>query len=106
MNHNTDDPPVYAIDPDADPGPLPETALDSFIENGCTVRAVVIDPADAQQLLYGVVTGPDGKLVGTYYPADTVRGARWRIVTADGTHYHAADEYHAVHALVTRFATD
>lgn len=76
-----------------------------FVENGCTVTAVIIDPADRQQLLYGVVTRPDGKLAGSYYPADPVRCDHWRIVTADGTHYHAASEYHAVEALTTTFAT-
>lgn len=107
MNHNANDPrTVYAIDPDADPGPLPEIVVRRFVDNGCTVTGVVIDPADAQQLLYGVVTRPDGTLAGTYYPADTVRGEHWRIVTADGTHYHANSESHAVKALTTTFATD
>ncbi|MFE0025478.1 hypothetical protein [Amycolatopsis sp. NPDC059021] len=107
MNQRRNDPrTVHVIDPTADPGPLPEIVVRQNVENGCTVTGVVIDPADRQQLLYGTVTRPDGKLAGTYYPADTVRGDHWRIVTADGTHYHAADEYHAVEALTTTFATD
>jgi hypothetical protein len=97
---------VHVIDPDADPGPLPEFVVRRFTENGCTVTGVVIDPADAQQLLYGTVTCPDGQLAGTYYPADVVRGEHWRIVTADGSHYHTPSEHHAVTALTTTFATD
>ncbi len=95
---------VYVIDPAADPGPLPEIVVRPFAANGCTVTAVVIDPADTQQMLYGTVTRPDGKFVGSYYPADPVRGDHWRIVTADGTHYHAITEYHAVAELTTTFA--
>ncbi len=107
MNHNANDPrTVYVIDPTADPGPLPEIVVRRFVENGCTVTGVVIDPADAQQMLYGVVTRPDGTLAGTYYPADTVRGDHWRVVTADGTHYHAASEYNAVDALINGFASN
>ncbi|QWF81023.1 hypothetical protein [Amycolatopsis sp. CA-230715] len=104
MNHNANDPrPVYVIDPDADPGPVPEVVVRSDIENGCTVTGVVIDPADAQQVLYGTVTRPDGTFAGSYYPADTLRGDHWRVVTADGKHYHATSEYHAVDALVNGF---
>ncbi|GAB3000924.1 MULTISPECIES: hypothetical protein [Amycolatopsis] len=107
MNHNANDPrTVYVIDPTADPGPLPEIVVRRFVENGCTVTGVVIDPADAQQMLYGVVTRPDGTLAGTYYPADTVRGDHWRVVTADGTHYHAASEYNAVDALINGLASN
>ncbi|GAA3850786.1 hypothetical protein GCM10022380_81090 [Amycolatopsis tucumanensis] len=104
MNRNASTPrtpAVHVIDPMADPAPLPEITVDHFMENGCAVVCVVIDPADAQQLLYGTVTRPDGRLAGTYYPADRVRGDHWRIVAADGTHYHAASEYDAVEWLTT-----
>jgi len=106
MSSNDNDPrTVYIIDPAVDPGPLPEIVVRPFTANGCTVTAVVIDPADAQQMLYGTVTRPNGSFVGSYYPADPVRGDHWRIVTADGTHYHATSEYHAVEALTTMLAT-
>ncbi|MEV6712703.1 hypothetical protein AB0M48_11745 [Lentzea sp. NPDC051208] len=55
----------------------------SFTENGCTVTAIIYEPADAQQILYGTVTR-DGVLVGSYYCADRIRQQDWRIVTADG----------------------
>ncbi len=54
-----------------------------FTENGCQVTAIIYDPADAQQILYGTVTR-DGALVGSYYCADRIRQQDWRIVTADG----------------------
>jgi hypothetical protein len=47
------------------------------------VTAIVADPADAQQTLYGTVTR-DGALVGSYYCADRVRQSDWHIVTALG----------------------
>lgn len=104
MSRNANDPrTVYVIDAAADPGPLPEIVVRRFVENGCTVTGVVIDPADAQQMLYGTVTRPDGTLAGTYYPADAVRGDHWRIVAPDGTHYHAPNEYGAVEELTTTF---
>jgi hypothetical protein len=46
-----------------------------FTENGCEVTAIVADPADVQQVLYGTVTR-DGVLVGSYYCADRVRQSR------------------------------
>jgi len=101
VSRNARNPAVHVIDPMADPAPLPEITVDHFRENGCTVTCVVIDPADAQQTLYGTVTRPDGTLAGTYYPADRVRGEHWRIVAADGTHYHAASEFDAVEWLST-----
>ncbi|MFD4190755.1 hypothetical protein [Amycolatopsis thermoflava] len=108
MNRNTTSPrtpAVHPIDPMADPAPLPEITVDHFTENGCAVVCVVIDPADAQQTLYGAVTRPDGTLAGTYYPADRVRSEHWRIVAADGTHYSAASEFDAVEWLSTTAAT-
>lgn len=67
------------------PHPVPEieTVVHRFTENDCEVTAIVADPADAQQTLYGVVT-QHGRLVGSYYCADRVRQADWRIVTALG----------------------
>jgi hypothetical protein len=49
------------------------------------VTQVVIDPADRQEILYGVVTR-DGALVGSFYCLDLVRQQDWRIVTGDGEH--------------------
>ena len=54
------------------PYEVPETVIRRFTENGCEVTAIVADPADAQQTLYGTVTR-DGALVGIYYCADRVR---------------------------------
>ena len=67
------------------PHPVPEIEIvvRHFTENDCEITAIVADPADAQQTLYGVVTH-HGQLVGSYYCADRVRQADWRIVTADG----------------------
>lgn len=87
---------VRIVDPMADPAPLPEVVVPQFTENGRTVTCVISNPADAQQTLYGTVTRPDGRLVGTYYPADRIRGQHWRVVTADGTHYNAESEPRAV----------
>ncbi|WP_232376415.1 hypothetical protein [Amycolatopsis aidingensis] len=102
VNHNANDPrTVYVSDPDAAPAPLPEIVVRRFTENGCTVTGVVVDPADAQRLLYGVVTRPDGKLAGTYYPADAVRGDQWRVVDAYGAQFPVMGEYHAVEWLTT-----
>ncbi|MEC3974945.1 hypothetical protein [Amycolatopsis sp. H20-H5] len=65
------------------PYDVPETVIRRFTENGCEVTAIVADPADAQQTLYGTVTR-DGALVGSYYCADRVRQSDWHIVTALG----------------------
>lgn len=67
------------------PYEVPETVVRRFTENGCKVIAIVADPADAQQTLYGTVTR-NGALVGSYYCADRVRQSDWHIVTADGHH--------------------
>lgn len=64
--------------------PEAEIVARSFTENGCKVTAVIYDPADAQQIMYGTVTR-DGVLVGSYYCADRIQ-RDWRIVTADGHH--------------------
>jgi hypothetical protein len=56
-----------------------------FTDNGCEVISIVVDPADAQQTLYGTVTR-DGMLIGSYYCADRVGQRDWRIVTHDGHH--------------------
>ncbi|MFD0204231.1 MULTISPECIES: hypothetical protein [Saccharothrix] len=84
-----------------------EVVARSFTENGCTVTAIVYDPADAQQILYGTVTR-DGVLVGSYYCADRIRQRDWRIVTADGhdltvdgTPVRPLDEGSAVIVLTT-----
>ncbi|MEV8438803.1 hypothetical protein AB0425_15625 [Actinosynnema sp. NPDC051121] len=78
-----------------------------FTENGCDVTAIVADPADAQQTLYGTVTR-HGTLVGSYYCADRARQSDWRIVTAlghhlalDGQPVHPVSESAAVHVLTT-----
>lgn len=60
-----------------------ETVLRCFTENGCEVVTIVADLVDAQQTLYGTITR-DGVFVGSYYCADRVRQAGWRIVTAIG----------------------
>jgi len=57
------------------PYEVPETVIRRFMENGCEVTAIVADPADAQQTLYGTVSR-DGALVGSYYCADRVRQVR------------------------------
>ncbi|MBP2182894.1 hypothetical protein [Amycolatopsis magusensis] len=102
---NADDPhTVHVIDPNADPGPVPDIVVRPFTENGCTVTPVIIDPADAQYTLYGTVTRPDGTFVGSYYAADNVCGQHWRIVAADGTHYRADSEQQAVATLVHTLA--
>ncbi|MCR3721127.1 MULTISPECIES: hypothetical protein [Prauserella salsuginis group] len=108
MNHTParDSYALRRVDPAADPAPLPDIVTRRFTAHGCTVTAVMIDPADAQQLLYGAVTRPDGRLVGTYYPADRVCGDHWRVVTADGAHYDATSEHHAVEALTTELGAD
>lgn len=69
------------------PHTMPETefVVRHFVENDCEVTTVVIDPADAQQTLYGTVTH-HGRLVGSYYCVDIMRQRGWRIVTADGEH--------------------
>jgi hypothetical protein len=60
-----------------------EIVIRRFTENNCEVTAIVADPADAQQTLYGTVTR-DGRLVSSYYCADRVRQSGWHIVTALG----------------------
>jgi Trk K+ transport system NAD-binding subunit len=46
------------------PYEVPETVVRRFTENGCEVTAIIADPADAQQTLYGTVTH-NGTLVGS-----------------------------------------
>ena len=67
------------------PNTAPETefVVRRFTEDDCEVTTVVIDPADAQQTLYGTVTH-NGRLVGSYHCTDLVRQQGWRIVTATG----------------------
>ncbi|UUV28577.1 hypothetical protein NQK81_27780 [Amycolatopsis roodepoortensis] len=104
MNDNTDDAPervVYVVDPTMSRDVQPELVTRTDIDNECTVTGVVIDPADRQQLLYGTVTGPDGRFIGSFFPADIVRQSEWRVVTADGAEYRAPSEGHAVVALTT-----
>lgn len=60
-----------------------EFVVRRFVENDCEVTTVVIDPADAQQTLYGTVTH-HGRLIGSYHCTDLVRQRGWRIVTATG----------------------
>lgn len=74
---------------------------------GAKVTSIIYDPADAQQILYGVVTR-DGVLVGSYYCADRIRQWDWRIVTVDGhdlavdgTPVRSLDEGSAVIVLTT-----
>lgn len=64
-------------------GPEIETVTRRFTENGCEVIAIVDDPGDARQTLYGTVTR-HGTLVGSYYCADRAGQTDWRIVTALG----------------------
>uniref|UniRef100_UPI003F496C3C hypothetical protein n=1 Tax=Amycolatopsis sp. CA-096443 TaxID=3239919 RepID=UPI003F496C3C len=62
---------------------VPEIVVRRFPQNGCEVTAVVADPADAQQTIYGTVTR-DGTLVGSFYCANQVAQTDWRIVTGRG----------------------
>ncbi|MFE6611548.1 hypothetical protein [Amycolatopsis sp. NPDC057786] len=103
MNHDDNQPErvVYVVDPTMSRDVQPEVVTRTNTENDCTVTGVLIDPADRQQLLYGTVTGPDGRFIGSYFPADIVRQSEWRVVTADGTEYPAPSEGHAVLALIT-----
>lgn len=89
------------------PDDAPEIVTRRFTDNGCQVTAIVADPADAQQTLYGTVTR-HGRLVGSYYCADRARQSDWRIVTAlgppltlDGRPVHPVSESAAVHVLTT-----
>ncbi|SDN16403.1 hypothetical protein SAMN04488074_13727 [Lentzea albidocapillata subsp. violacea] len=88
------------------PYEVPETVVRRFTENGCEVTAIVADPADAQQVLYGTVTR-DGVLIGSYYCTDRARQSGWRVVTANGEHVashgHTAELDHAgdaIHLLI------
>ncbi|MFI5593678.1 hypothetical protein ACIA5G_52250 [Amycolatopsis sp. NPDC051758] len=108
MNHDNSGNPdvVRVVDPMADPGPLPDIVVRKSAANGCTITAVIVDPADAQMTLYGTVARDiDGGFVGSFYAADTVCGDQWRIVAADGTHYHANSEAEAVATLAHTLAT-
>lgn len=49
--------------------PEAEIVARTSTENGCQVTSIIYDPADAQQILYGVVAR-DGVLVGSYYCAE------------------------------------
>ncbi|MEV8444156.1 hypothetical protein AB0425_42850 [Actinosynnema sp. NPDC051121] len=97
---------VHTTPTDHDPADV-EIVVRRFTENGCEVTAIVADPADAQQTLYGTVTR-DGRLVGSYYCADRVRQSDWRIVTAfdpalvlDGRPVNPVSEGAAVIVLTT-----
>lgn len=97
---------VHTTPTDHDPADV-EIVVRRFIENGCEVTAIVADPADAQQTLYGIVTR-GGRLVGSYYCADRVRQSDWRIVTAfdpslvlDGRSVNPVSEGAAVIVLTT-----
>jgi hypothetical protein len=65
------------------PYEVPETVVRRFTENDCEVTAIIADPADAQQTLYGTVTR-NGTLVGSYYCTVRVRQSDWHLVTALG----------------------
>lgn len=68
-----------------------EIVVRRFREDDFEVTAVVVDPADAQQILYGTVTR-NGVLVGSYYCTDRIRQSGWRVVTADGQHLTFGNE--------------
>lgn len=68
-----------------------ETVVRRSRENDFEVISVVVDPADAQQILYGTVTR-DGVLVGSYYCTDQFRQSGWRVLGPDGTHLVFGDE--------------
>jgi hypothetical protein len=56
----------------------PMEVIRQFVEDGVLVTAVIVNPADAQQTRYGMVTrSADGTLVGTYHPCDLVRREDW-----------------------------
>jgi hypothetical protein len=91
---------------DHDPADV-EIVVRRFTENGCEVTAIVADPADTQQTLYGTVTRDD-RLIGSYYCADRVRQSDWGIVTAfdpplvlDGRPVNPVSEGAAVIVLTT-----
>lgn len=86
------------------PHPELETVVRRFGEDDCVVTAIVADPADQQQTLYGIVTRA-ASLVGSYYPTDVTRQTGWRVVTTDGTQYNAPSEPAAVIALTEPHAT-
>lgn len=88
-----------------------EIVVRRFTESGCEVTAIVADPADAQQTLYGTVTR-DGRFVGSYYCVDRARQSDWRIVTAfdpplvlDGRPVNPVSESAAVIVLTTILTT-
>jgi hypothetical protein len=66
------------------PQRTPEIVVRRFTENQCEITAVVADPADQQQTLYGTATR-EGALIGSYYCADRLTDD-WHIVTRDGDH--------------------
>ncbi len=89
------------------PYEVPETVIRRFTENGCEVTAIVADPADAQQTLYGTVTR-DGALVGSYLlrrPRPPVRLTHRdrprRSLTLDGQPVNPVSEGAAVIVLTT-----
>ncbi|WP_431879450.1 hypothetical protein [Amycolatopsis sacchari] len=80
--------------------PDTEIVVRTFTENGCIITAVIADPADAQQTLYGTVTR-DGLLVGSYYCADRVWQRDWRIVVPGNQQICLGSEGEAVYVLTT-----
>lgn len=80
----------------------PEVVVRRWREADVRFTAIVRDPADAEQTLYGTATrAHDGTFIGSYYPADLARQNDWHVVPCQGEPFPVNSEPDAVRALST-----
>jgi hypothetical protein len=72
-----------------------------YREGPAMITAVMAIAADTEHTRYAVVTDADGRLVGTYFPADVARQTGWHVLTpADPAPVAVPTEAHATARLI------
>jgi hypothetical protein len=60
-----------------------EDVVRRYREGAATITAVMMIVADTEHTRYAVVTDDDGRLIGSYFPADVTRQTGWQVITPD-----------------------
>lgn len=60
-----------------------EGVVRRYREDAATITAVMVIGADTEHTRYAVVTDDDGRLIGSYFPADVARQTGWRVIIPD-----------------------
>jgi hypothetical protein len=60
-----------------------EDVVRRYREGAATITAVMVIVAETEHTRYAVVTDDDGRLVGSYFPADVAQQTGWQVITPD-----------------------